>query len=721
MPIKELPTRVRRTVYGVATSLALVAALPLFNFSMLCDRIERDTADSLGRKLEIGAVRLALLPRPAVTLEEVHMLEADGKREFARFRSARFSLDWAALLEGRVKPVDARVEGLKATVAVMPDGRLSFEDLLTHQPQTDRLVWQLNRIDLVDSALDWHDQGLQPMHFTRVEMHVIQPESDDGRVDIEGRVEAPGWAGALKVQSGLRFNRSRLTADMKGFGLSINANTPEWRDAHLDLKGNLTATAVAPIRTALHDVKAQFNVKHGDQLWRAGFTTPEMLAAVTGLSTGVLQGQISIKGTDREMAADLDVEKLAAEAGSGNLVADRAAIKLRLMDNLQNATLDVQSPLRLDSWHKATLEGFTLGGSYRHVNLPGGAIKVGLNGRLAIDLDRERVDFDSSGTLDQSPLTAKVSLENFVDTRYALGISLARLDLTPYLQAAPATPGAPVPAVSPAVMTDLASKPIDWRWLDKLHARGDVRLDELDVGRFRMFNLNTHFEASDRKLTLDPLAADIYGGRMGGRLVVDSGGGESRAMLKQKLSGMEVEALLSDTVGLNGVAGRGDIDIELNTAAGSLNEARRKLAGNATFKLSHGTFTGFDITDFLRGVSLNLAKLTGEPIKADVGRRTKFSELNAAFNIKDGIANTTNLRMTAPLLTVDGSGQLDLAKGEVDYLLNVSPAGGSGVAKLDALKGTLIPISFRGALASPSIGVDTTAIKAKLAAPTTKK
>ncbi|PHV10692.1 AsmA family protein [Chitinimonas sp. BJB300] len=702
MPLHQLPRGLRRLIYTVVTILALIAAMPLVDVAMLRRYLAAEASQSLGRHVQIGSLRVAMLPSPNVTLEDVAMSEQGGHSLFAQFSSARFSLSWSSLLRGRAELVDARVEGLRLAVFPLADGRLNCDDLLAPRPKESRIDWHPTRIDLVGAALDWRDGNGQTTRFSKLDLHALDPEGETGAVTVLGNVAATEWGGGLRIDSGLRLDRHKLTARLKGFKLSINVETQEWHDGRFTLTGDLSAAGL-PWRGVLANAVAQTSMQHGEQRWQAGFKTPELRLGEAGMSTGQLEAEFGIKSSSRELAGQLKVEKLAAEA-AGTLVADTARVRLQLLDDHQNAQLNFESPLRIEGWRKLVLEGFNLTGAYRNKALPRGAIKLELGGRASLDLGRERFDWDSRGQLDSAPVTAQFSLEDFVSPKYAFGFDLARLDLTPYLPVADSEP-----------LLDV-NQPLDWRWLERLNARGDIRLGELDIGRFRLFNLQAHFEAAKKKLLLEPLEADIYGGQLKGKLLLDVAK-SPRLQLTQTLVGMEIAALLSDTVGLGRLEGRGNLNLDVTTPAQSLDGMRRGLSGRVDLTLTRGAIAGLDVGDVLRGLRSNLAKLTGDIVPVDTTHRTRFSDLSARFVLKDGVAESRDLQVRAPYFKLGGAGYFDLGRGEVDYLMNAEVAGGTGVPELDALRGVTIPIQLSGPLASPTYRIDTSALREKLVSP----
>ncbi|WP_374354284.1 AsmA family protein [Chitinimonas sp.] len=697
MLFHQLPLRVRRLLYGCLALILVVAALPLFELTSLRQRLVAEASDSLGRKLTVAGLRFALLPRPNITLEDAALTEPDGKTPFLVFRSARFSLGWLALCHGRAELVDGRVQGLGMAIRAKEDGGLNLDDLLTRKPKSNRIDWHPSRLDLVDAAFDWHDRIGDTTRLRDVTLHAINPEADEGILSLSGQLVAPGWGGKLSLDSGIKVDRAQLSAKLSNFRVEINADTQDWHEGHFELGGDLGLAAL-PWRGTISNAKAHATARHGDQLWQAGFKTPQLQLGAKGLLTGRLDGDVGIKSAERELSGKWQLDKLAADA-AGGLLADKVRLNLQLLDDRQNVQLDLVSPLRIASWRNLALEGFTLTGAYRNKALPRGAIKLNLAGRSVVDLTRERLDWTSLGTLDHSPIAAQFNIENFLDPRYAFAVDLARLDLTPYL-----------PASDKPALLD-ASQPLDWQWLAGLTARGDIKLGELDIGRFRILNLQTHLEAAGRKLSLAPLVADIYGGRLQGKMLLDTTAAP-RVQLAHTLKGVEVAMLASDTLGLNHLAGRGTVNAELTAPAGSVDAMRRGLSGKLDVSLSKGAFVGFDITDALRGTRINLAQLAGGLVTAGAVKGTRFSDLSARFVIRDGIAENHDLQGHAPFMALAGEGRVDLGRGKVDYQLRATLAGNSGVAAFDALRGAVLPITISGELISPDYRIDTSGLSA---------
>ena len=63
---------------------------------------------------------------------------------------------------------------------------------------------------------------------------------------------------------------------------------------------------------------------------------------------------------------------------------------------------------------------------------------------------------------------------------------------------------------------------------------------------------------------------------------------------------------------------------------------------------------------------------------AEGKERTDFSELNATFAIKNGVAHNDDLDVKAPLFRVGGAGDIDVAKSTINYVVKAAVVAKEG-------------------------------------------
>jgi AsmA protein len=98
------------------------------------------------------------------------------------------------------------------------------------------------------------------------------------------------------------------------------------------------------------------------------------------------------------------------------------------------------------------------------------------------------------------------------------------------------------------------------------------------------------------------------------------------------------------------------------------------------------------------------------------GAKTAFNDLGGSFTIKSGIAETSNLQMTSPLLKVAAAGTVDLTQSTINIVANPEiVAGPQGQAGANDLAGLSVPVRIEGPLDRPTIKPELKGISAEQA------
>jgi AsmA protein len=99
----------------------------------------------------------------------------------------------------------------------------------------------------------------------------------------------------------------------------------------------------------------------------------------------------------------------------------------------------------------------------------------------------------------------------------------------------------------------------------------------------------------------------------------------------------------------------------------------------------------------------------GDKLDTGTPGQTDFTEISASMNITNGVIKNEDLHAKSPLLRIEGKGQVDLPKDNIDYLIVtelVSSLAGQGGKTRDELAGVPIPVRVTGPLAGPSYRPD---------------
>lgn len=196
----------------------------------------------------------------------------------------------------------------------------------------------------------------------------------------------------------------------------------------------------------------------------------------------------------------------------------------------------------------------------------------------------------------------------------------------------------------------------------------------------------------------------------------DSGSGQLAMRLRAQ--GIDLRALLTDTVGFDGLQGRGRIDADLRSRGATVGALRAALAGRAALALRPAAIRGVDLPQTLRGWR-TAAESGSDAVAAHANRRTDFSQLDASFDVQQGIARSTDLDGRSEFLRVSGEGAIDLVQGRVDYLLRARVEGtatGRAGPEMAMLNGVTVPVELHGPFGSIEWQVRWPAVTAAVAA-----
>src|SRR5207247_152604 len=99
-------------------------------------------------------------------------------------------------------------------------------------------------------------------------------------------------------------------------------------------------------------------------------------------------------------------------------------------------------------------------------------------------------------------------------------------------------------------------------------------------------------------------------------------------------------------------------------------------------------------------------------------QKTDFSDLNASFTIKNGVAHNEDLDVKSPLFRISGKGDVDVGNSTIDYVTNatvVATTKGQGGEDLGQLSGLTVPVRLVGPFDALSYKVDYAAAATNLA------
>jgi AsmA protein len=229
----------------------------------------------------------------------------------------------------------------------------------------------------------------------------------------------------------------------------------------------------------------------------------------------------------------------------------------------------------------------------------------------------------------------------------------------------------------------------------------------------KLANLKTEIKAADGRLD-GPHSANLYDGTVMGAIGLNAEG--NRVALKETMTNVSVGPLLRDAAQQDRLEGRGNVALDVSGAGATVNALKKSLGGSAKVNLKDGSIKGVD----LGAIVAKLKSLTGksEEGSANAKDETKFTELNATFAIKNGVAHNQDLDLKAPLIRVSGAGDIDIGNSSINYVVKpalVATTQGQGGAATGEVSGVTVPVKLSGPLDAMKYQVDYSAAATDLA------
>ena len=679
---KETETRIRtRTkigppmkilkyvLIGLGAVVALVAAGAIvfvltFNPNQYKGQIERAVKERTGRTLRLaGDLKVALFPSLGADVSKVSLSERAADQEFISVDSAHASVAVLPLLHGEVVVDKIKVSGLKARVVKDKGGKFNFDDLLEAKKEAP------------------------------------QP------APAGGAKKAPEEKGAVAFDiAGLDIERSSVSYQDLASGQALELSdvalstgrVAERADGKLKFSASLKGA-----KPAL-DLKAQLDGGYRVDL-------PAKTFAFSGVA-GKVAGTLDKDTLEASLAApriDLAPDKASGEAVTAALkLKGERAIEVSLkLAGVNGSSKALQIP---------SLEAVL---SVSGAGMPK-AFKVPLSGSVRADLEKQTADADLASKFDESTIQAKLGLARFSPPAYRFDINVDKLNLDQYFpprqKDAAQAGGAPAKGGEAKGAAKEEDAPLDFSALKDLDALGRLQIGALQAKGLKLANLKADVKAANGRLDVSPHSASLYEGTVTGALSLQASG--NQMTLKESLAGVQVGPLLRDVAQQDRLEGKGNVSLDVTGAGASVNALKKSLGGSARVNLKDGAIKGFNVAEILRKVKSLGGK--SEEGAADSRQKTDFTELNATFVIRNGVAHNQDLEVKSPLVRVGGAGDIDIGNSAIDYTVKasvVASAKGQGGAGLEQLSGLTVPVKLSGPLDGMRYQVDYGAAASQLA------
>ncbi len=282
------------------------------------------------------------------------------------------------------------------------------------------------------------------------------------------------------------------------------------------------------------------------------------------------------------------------------------------------------------------------------------------------------------------PITAELALRG------------QRLDLRPFMAEQAPPRGSPAEPSEP-----------DFSALLEPRLNLALLLDELILSdQLSLAQVEARAQLRGGLLTLQPLTADLFGGRFEGRVSVDFNQQPPLVQLQPALRGILVDQLAALSGRPAPLSGQAELDLDLSFSGLDLDSILASLDGSGRFSIDDGALQGVDLRQLIDG---ELSRSNFSSISRSFGGQTEFQSIGGSLAARSGVIELPDLALVAGDYGLSGRGRLDLPAGAVDYRLQMR-LGESLRARLPRqlveATGGDIPLSITGPMAQPVVSID---------------
>src|SRR5215472_5594553 len=249
-------------------------------------------------------------------------------------------------------------------------------------------------------------------------------------------------------------------------------------------------------------------------------------------------------------------------------------------------------------------------------------------------------------------------------------LELEALNVNPYLP--PEKGGAATAGVKPASGGAWSDDPIDVSALKVANVDFQLSASTIQFRKIKIDKSAVTLRIKDGHLTTDLTQLATYGGGGKATVTLDGSAAEPALSLSASMSGIDVDKLLIDAIGLDRLTGKGSLEVSLTGKGKSERHLISSLNGHGNFNVTNGEIKGLDLLKMLNMAATNVANLAS---LGGGGNTTPFSHLTGSWTMTNGIMHNNDLVLESPGLKAAGAGTVDLPTRNVDYKVTPQVVG----------------------------------------------
>ncbi len=206
----------------------------------------------------------------------------------------------------------------------------------------------------------------------------------------------------------------------------------------------------------------------------------------------------------------------------------------------------------------------------------------------------------------------------------------------------------------------------------------------------------------DGVLDFDLARTALFGGHVALQLGANGAARTPTVSVGVQIDEVQAEPVLSSFADFDRLTGATNAEIALTSAGNSQRALVEALDGTANLIFRDGSIKGINLAAMVR----NVASAFTDPTAGEE-RATDFAELGASFQITDGIARSQDMRLLAPLLRIEGTGDVSLPpRSQSIRLVPKLVANSEGQGGSQEIAGLAVPVIIEGTFDNPRFRPD---------------
>lgn len=638
-----------------------------------------------------GDIKLSVFPKLGLDLGKAALSEHKSNNPFASVEHLRLGVAWLPLFKQELVVEQVIVDGVTANLVRYADGSTNFDDLMKKEEEDQRLKFDIDGIKITRSALNFDDRMAKRKvvisAFNATTGRIKNNVATDIDANMNMQMDNPKASLHTSIKSGLTFDLDKKHHTLDDLDFEATGEAAGISGLELAVSGNVDANLETLAITA-EKIALTLKGKRGADQLDIKLDAPQLQMTKDKVASGKIKLDAKLQQPNGNISAIATLAELSGNANAFQAQALNLELNGKQGENALNGKLTSPVNGNLDLLQIA-LPKIVANLAVTNPKLPNGGFKTDLSGDAGVGVKQENVHFNGAMRVDDSHIKAKLAMQGFAQPKYKFDINIDQLDADRYM--------APKTAQQSASQTGGTEKPFDLSALKNLNATGSLRVGALKFSNVKTNNLRIDLKAANGRLDATPISANLYQGSLLGSVSVNAAT-TPHVAVKQNFSNISIGPLIKDAVNKDMLEGRGNIKLDVTTQGTTVGGMKKNLNGSAGLLLNDGAIKGINIAATLRNAKAKLGSLKGQQTQAaNTQEKTDFTELQANFAIRDGVAHNDDLSAKSPLLRLGGNGDIDIGNSSMNYVAKATVVGSlEGQGGADTLKGITVPVRVSG-------------------------